>query len=134
MRFRFLLPQRLLPAALALMLAVPALAQTPSTQPVAPPPVAPPSAVLPNVQDAQTLRQARAARHLARFDGDRGGSLTRSEYQRWYRATARRRSALTWKRHASAQFRRLDANRDARLSLEEFAADPHFRRSRMGGR
>ena len=78
------------------------------------------------------MRAARAARHLARFDKDANGSITRSEYQRWYRSTARRRSALTWKRHASTIFRRLDLNRDSKLTLDEFTADPYFRRPRMG--
>ncbi|MGL4323155.1 MAG: EF-hand domain-containing protein [Beijerinckiaceae bacterium] len=103
----------------------PAAAQQPAPPPTVPAMVAP-------VQDAQVLRTARAARHLARFDKDNNGSITRSEYQRWYRSTARRRSALTWKRHASTIFRRLDLNRDSKLTLEEFTADPYFRRPRMG--
>lgn len=98
----------------------------------APAPSSPAAIGAPNVADAQALRLARAQRHMGRFDKDNNGFLTRSEYQRWYQATARRRSALTWKRHAAALFKRLDANRDSKLTIDEFVADPHFRRPQLG--
>ena len=102
-----------------------ALAQMPASPPVT-------AAIAPSLVDPQALRLARAQRHMDRYDKDKGGFLSRSEYQRWYQSTARRRSALTWKRHAAALFKRLDVNRDGRLTIDEFVADPHFRRPRLG--
>lgn len=119
----------LIAAAAWMMLEGAAVAQQPAPMTVSP--AAAPGMASPP-QDPQALRLARAQRHLDRFDKDKNGFLTRSEYQRWYQTTARRRSALTWKRHAANMYKRLDSNKDSKLTIDEFVADPYFRRPRMG--
>src|SRR5688572_30094581 len=82
--------------------------------------------------EAMAKRAARVERMFRLADRNRDGVISRTEYRDWYRAAARRRGPLTWRRHAAQMFRQLDAAADGRLTQAEFAADPFFRRTRPG--